>query len=56
MSFVLPPLNFPSESNYLASFAFSKGEITKISGMVAIAPAIPLENGVPYSCFFPNKF
>lgn len=51
ISLVLPPLNLPSESNYLANLAFSNGEIVKISGIVAKAPAKPLVKGVPSDYF-----
>jgi len=35
--------------------AFSKGEIVKISGIVAKAPAKPLVIGLPSDYFFPKR-
>lgn len=47
ITYLVPPVNLPSASSYLANLAFSKGEIVKISGMVARAPATPLLTGEP---------
>lgn len=44
---LIPPLNLPFESNCLANLAFSNADITKISGIVPMAPAMPLVKGVP---------
>lgn len=46
-TYLVPPENFPSASNYLANFAFSKGEMVRISGIVDMAPAIPLVKADP---------